>query len=527
MPPKRLFHVPFMTTFMYEDIAEDVEEKGYVAISHVWGEQQMYSAGQFGINGGVDWEVPLSNPNKISRLVNAMNHYGKEYCWIDVLCMPQDKQSEINLEIPFMGEYYAGADITLVLSDINYVISGDYAVWYDMMSDIAISQRDATFEENSWMNSKRYLINFDKDKWFKRVWTLQEAVLSKKVICVDAGGQHVNISNIIKRLRETQPMDVQYAGNMFGGEGSSSLVAIGNMKEELENGRMNIARILVVNNGRDCYKIHDRFYGVFGILGYKNFVVDYDMDVDSLNKLVIQYAYSKGDVSWISVDGGVDTNFIQPMYKDFIHVGVYWKEKTPGSCNITFGDDLHLEAMEFATVVATDRFVGKNRIIHNVLPWLVHSFKSWGFGSIDILFPIMGHIAIPDEVVRVGVMFIDLIAEGMSLGNTAHIMGDTLGDECRHLTHVISKFLLNVVTCKTITIVKANTKNHGQSYALIVSGNVDIGDKIVVPKILDPVGRSVGVITSNFRRKGVCLTPRMMVWGEQEATYFKSHKFLM
>ncbi|KAF9341884.1 hypothetical protein BGZ91_011952 [Linnemannia elongata] len=99
---------------MYENVADDVTNKGYVAISHVWGDQQMYSADELGINSGVNWEIPLSNPNKIRRLVDAMNYYEKEYCWFDVLCMPQDNQGEINLEIPFMGDYYGGADMTLM-----------------------------------------------------------------------------------------------------------------------------------------------------------------------------------------------------------------------------------------------------------------------------------------------------------------------------------------------------------------------------------------------------------------------------
>lgn len=74
-PPKRLFHVPTMSTVMYEDVADDVKEKGYAAISHVWGEQKMYSIGELGINGGMDWEIPLSNPNKIHRTVDTYLHY--------------------------------------------------------------------------------------------------------------------------------------------------------------------------------------------------------------------------------------------------------------------------------------------------------------------------------------------------------------------------------------------------------------------------------------------------------------------
>lgn len=128
-PPRRLFHVPSMSTVLYVDVADDVAEKGYAAISHVWGKQKLYSADELGILNGVNWEVPLSNANKISRLVDAMNHHGMEYVWFDVLCMPQDKRDEINLEIPHMGDYYSEAKMTFVLSDTEWRTSEAFSRW--------------------------------------------------------------------------------------------------------------------------------------------------------------------------------------------------------------------------------------------------------------------------------------------------------------------------------------------------------------------------------------------------------------
>ena len=38
-PPKRLFNVATMQTVLYKDVVDDVKEKGYAAISHVWGKR--------------------------------------------------------------------------------------------------------------------------------------------------------------------------------------------------------------------------------------------------------------------------------------------------------------------------------------------------------------------------------------------------------------------------------------------------------------------------------------------------------
>jgi hypothetical protein len=79
-----------MSTVMYEDVANDVKGKGYVAISHVWGNRKMFTADELSINSGVAWKVPLSSLGKIIRL-RVMMTYFKKYCWFDVLCMPPDR----------------------------------------------------------------------------------------------------------------------------------------------------------------------------------------------------------------------------------------------------------------------------------------------------------------------------------------------------------------------------------------------------------------------------------------------------
>lgn len=78
IPPKRLFHIPSITTVMYKNM---IKEQRICCCISQWGKQKMYSADELGINNGVDWRIPLSDTNKISRLVNAMTCFGKEYCW--------------------------------------------------------------------------------------------------------------------------------------------------------------------------------------------------------------------------------------------------------------------------------------------------------------------------------------------------------------------------------------------------------------------------------------------------------------
>src|SRR6201996_5274793 len=307
MPPKRLFHIPSMSTVMYEDVADDI--KSYAAISHVWGDQKMYSAAELGIEDGVDWKIPLSNTNKISRLINAMKHYGMEYCWLDILCMPQDKQDEINLEIPFMGDYYSGADMTFVLSDVRHSLSGNFTEWCDIISEVVESGRDLTVMEYSYIVSNNgAFINTAKDPWFERVWTLQEAILSKKIILIYTERSHVNLSSVLDLISYAN-FKCKIPTYVLRGY-NRELANLANAIFVYRNGERSLTSVLSRNMERKCYKIHDRFYGVFGILGYRDFVVDYDMSIEDLNKEIAKYAYSKGDISWIGVGKNMGLGFV-------------------------------------------------------------------------------------------------------------------------------------------------------------------------------------------------------------------------
>lgn len=69
-----------MSTMMY-DVADDVKRDGYARVSHNGVINNC--ATELRIKG-VDWEILLSNPNKISKLADAMKEYDMIYCWFDI-----------------------------------------------------------------------------------------------------------------------------------------------------------------------------------------------------------------------------------------------------------------------------------------------------------------------------------------------------------------------------------------------------------------------------------------------------------
>ena len=83
------------------------------------------------------------------------NHVGKWYFWIDTLCVPRHPEEIHNRAIMEMRNVYTEADRVLVLD-----------------SEILSSTADASYEEVN--------MRIQCSRWIRRLWTLQEAILTKR-----------------------------------------------------------------------------------------------------------------------------------------------------------------------------------------------------------------------------------------------------------------------------------------------------------------------------------------------------------
>lgn len=540
-PPKRLFHVPSMSTVMYKDVADDVKEKGYAAVSHVWGDQRMYLANKLGINSGVDWEIPLSDANKIQRIIEAMKHNKMEYCWFDVLCMPQgeDRQWEVNLEIPLMGDYYAGADITLALSTSDYNVSSDFRALCDLIDDCTKGERTLTIDESNWVGShKSGMIDFSKEQWFKRVWTLQETVLSKKVMMICVDGSYLNLSDTIAMSAALKSMTSIFGHNVF----SDFIYELDVLSEfaNLDRDKLDMRSVMHLTTTRDCYRPHDRFYGVFGILGYKDFPVDYDMSPKDLNKRIVQYAYSKGDLSWIAAGGNIWPGFVQPIV-NHLYMGNVWKEEQPSACEIKFQDDtLSMSVVDFAIVTRCEKIGRSDANPKDVVTWTFHTFKKWGFSEAHATVAMIQHREITYATAQHLAIYLLYLSEDMDTVDIfrAMLLRDigTLTPEdpideifSAHMRGWTEKsndmwtYLHPAVTiCMGGTIVRASTIS-GEDIPLVISGDASEGDKIVLTRMCDSDNRVLGFVASESERKGICLYEKMDI---PDVLYY-SHKFLL
>lgn len=489
-PPKRLFHIPSMTTVMYE--GED-----YACISHVWGKQRMHHAKDLGIRGGVNWKVPLSHSHKISTLVNVMKHLEMTYCWMDVLCMPQDRQDEIDKEIPYMGDYYSGAKITIILSMKEYSVSDDFMKWCAMITNVVKSWRIFTHDEQMWLRSLHggNLLDVSKDPWYERVWTLQETVLPRKLVLI-SGRNILDMSVLARGLMHMISKDILHS-TIFSG--SEALLRLGPcMNHQVDEIRPMLVDLMSASVRRKCCRQQDRFYGILGVLGYRDFVVDYDMDMMSINKRIVQHAYSKGDISWLSIGGDAGNGFVQPMYREFNQVGVFWKEDKPGSCGIRFEDDtLWINLQPFATITDVERPFRPIRKDHpqkyaflKLERRVISAFESLGFRGNVVTGLVSG-----SESFQAVVTYLDNLTKGT--------LSPRELDKLREHPLVQSALLQICQQYNEMIIVKATFNN--THIPLIVFGNASVGDRIMSMSLHNQEDETLGIVYDGIRRKGLCI----------------------
>jgi hypothetical protein len=274
---------------------EDILEKGYRCISHVWmtGTQKEHVWKDHPIKN-VLWEVEVRK-EKHERLLQVFHHH-KGYFWMDVFCTNQE---DINKPLDVMGNIYRYCKECVCLLDYICDIPGftsEKAVLEDMAKDIkeAIETNKSFTDKYGYMYDNDipvlslqyrynlYLNGITFGKWNQRVWTWQEAVLPPKLIfCSEQTKGYRYDPYGPKFLKEIFPYklmefatteavdkEIEREFNRFENNKTCSMLlyiqplsCLGRRDHSLWD---NVK--IAAESGRQCTNREDYIYGIMGIL---------------------------------------------------------------------------------------------------------------------------------------------------------------------------------------------------------------------------------------------------------------------
>lgn len=119
------------------------------------------------------------------------------------------------------------------------------------------------------------------EQWFERVWTFQEAILSKKLKYVTFRGNYHDLTNVLNGISKAYRDRSKKVQLMF--DENTETTALSRAVDEYHEHNVDLTEILHKSCQRKCARPHDRLYGVLSILEYMTFPVTYDIAMEDLN----------------------------------------------------------------------------------------------------------------------------------------------------------------------------------------------------------------------------------------------------
>ncbi|KAJ5918612.1 hypothetical protein N7466_010604 [Penicillium verhagenii] len=239
--PRRLLHVPTMTSYEWEDgnkYGGDTEPK-FNILSYTWGRWEIPDGARLPVQN-VTWDIPAIDPARftVPQFEHVLLQVAGEnsWVWLDVACIDQIDDLVKLDEVGRQAGIFNNADESYVwlhgtpekklqsaMSTLQHLadrLDGDEVSEYvSELGNVPIhygaspSQTPACLDEPAWLDAVLAVVEeFIQDKWFSSLWTLQECFLRKDarflshegVEPVRPGFQYFGLLNFIQNLGAIQ-----------------------------------------------------------------------------------------------------------------------------------------------------------------------------------------------------------------------------------------------------------------------------------------------------------------------------------
>ena len=258
----------------------------FTALSYVWGANPIFDQAITTENGPIAISRSLA-----AALQQLRSSHDNVYLWIDQICINQPDNEEKVMQIPLMDKIYTRATNTVIwLGDDD---GEDPVRAFDVMETVfaRLQGTDAQLtpedfkrldfppaKDRVWWAIRQFL----RRTWFSRLWTIQEAVLSRNLylkcgqaeVCWDdfeAWCYCLAETGLLRWLTNDVELDDEYGmkqpGVLASPQGAMVVHSIQRERMNLMNlaNRESLLNILVSTRYAQATEPKDKIYGVLGI----------------------------------------------------------------------------------------------------------------------------------------------------------------------------------------------------------------------------------------------------------------------
>lgn len=181
------------------------------------------------------WGFSKDDLNLAAKILVAL---GNRYCWIDNICIDQDSEEEKSREINRMGSFFSNPSTCYVFPNGLGEVEG-------------ITQK--------------------APRWYSRVWTMQEVILSKNPTHIYISNDPIGVGNIINVELENGLVATEIRHedmyDFYKDEPHMAIIWNDNKPTKLE--------ILRSSGCRKSARVEDKIYGVLALLNVTNVDIKY------------------------------------------------------------------------------------------------------------------------------------------------------------------------------------------------------------------------------------------------------------
>ncbi|MCJ1405555.1 hypothetical protein MMC11_008783 [Xylographa trunciseda] len=161
----------------------------YLALSYCWGDRR--AKGQLQLNASTAPDLYRSNaladdradlPQTIRDAMLLTQRLGESFLWVDALCIFQDSDADMSAQIRYMDKIYKHAKLTVVAAAGKDAYAGLPGIREGTRAIHQISRRIGKMQFYASGGQIAFAQSLNASTWSERAWTLQEQILSPRLL---------------------------------------------------------------------------------------------------------------------------------------------------------------------------------------------------------------------------------------------------------------------------------------------------------------------------------------------------------